>query len=217
MKFLRRIAITTFLLGITGCGSILSLKLGGPRVLGGIRADCQIAYEIPFEGGLFSLLDLPFSFLFDFLVFPWTFAYSAEHGERPLETPWTHPHSGPYATGIIEIYLHGVVTQASSPGYRVCAEKEFLGTPPSDWNGLANVKFKVFSSLTDPPLASITALPSGSTGYFLVAGGWEVPWEIIRVECDGFQPLEIPVSSLRSLTDERYWAKHLLIIRLAPR
>jgi uncharacterized protein YceK len=217
MRILATSLIALSLLGTTGCGSVISLRLGGPRVFGGVRCDCQLAYEIPFGVGLIFLLDLPFSLTFDTMVLPWTFAYSAEHGERPLETPFSHDYTGARSPRKVEIYLEGVVSQDSSPGYRVCTEREFLRTPSADWHSLANARFKVFSSLKDPPLSGISALPSSSTGYFLVHGGWEVPWEVIRVECDGFKSLEIPVSSLHSLTDESYWGEaHLLLIRLAP-
>lgn len=80
--------------------------------------------------------------------------------------------------------LEGMVVEGESPGAEVRAE-----WPPTDVRPVSGARIRVVSS------AATWRTETDRTGAFAVRGAGDAAWERLRVECDGYQPLEIPASA----------------------
>ncbi len=77
-------------LGAWGCASSRSWGQGCPGIYSGLRYSSEIRREIPFDGKVFYVLDLPFSALADTLAVPFTAFADPVRPERgfPLGCRW---------------------------------------------------------------------------------------------------------------------------------
>jgi hypothetical protein len=201
-------------LGLTGCGTMINLGAQKcpiyehPRIFGGVRIDAvHVLPELVPLGFLCALLDFPFSLAFDILTLPWTIPSTLEYGDRDT---WPEP-SGP--TAIVE----GVVVRTETPGYHVAPADEIWRTLPAGLQPLPSVRVRVFAKGNGAELAMGEPPISDNRGHFSLFSGWDSPWDKVRFECDGFEPLEIPASALHSPIDHNYWSEHRLFIRLKRR
>jgi uncharacterized protein YceK len=194
------------LIGLSGCGTIASHQLAGPRIYGGVRFDGQAVWERPPLLILFPL-DLPFSLAFDTLSLPWTITHTATTGEQPLETIFGEP-TKPHA--IVE----GIIVRGAASGYEVVAIQEW---PPKGLEPVVGGHVQIYANPKEAPLAVEGKTRSDERGRYELFSGWEPAWKHLRFEGEGFEPLEIPVSRLHDPTDQHYWGDHRLLIRLAPR
>jgi hypothetical protein len=199
---------------MTGCGTMINLGAQKcpiyehPRVFGAVRIDLVhvLLEEFPL-GFLCALLDLPFSVAVDILTLPWSIPSTVEYGDKDS---WPEP-SRPSA--IVE----GVVTKAEASEYRVMPADEIWRTLPAGMEPLENARVRVFAGKGGPELILKSSPSSDGRGHFSLFSGWDSAWERIRFECDGFEPLDIPVSTIHSPIDHEYWSGHRLLIRLTRR
>ncbi|HLY76224.1 MAG TPA: hypothetical protein VKU80_19140 [Planctomycetota bacterium] len=204
MRMFKRLIVTISLLSLTGCGTIISYRLAGSRIYGGVRCGGQLAYEtFPF-GVLFLLLDFPFSFLADTLTLPWTIPHAEEFGERPLETPFSGSGEASQRPPIANI--EGFVVQADTPKDQVFEAVPIDQLPP-DTKPLSGVGFKLFLRQQDPEARVFDLTLSDASGHFQLYGEWSDPWKTIHLNRVGYKTLVISVSSLHSPLDKEYWDK----------
>lgn len=201
-------------LGLAGCGTMINLGAQPcaiyehPRIYGAVRIDVlHIAPEDFPLGLLCALLDLPFSVVFDTLGLPWSIPATIKHGDHDS---WPEPNK-PHA--IVE----GVVVEGDRSGYQVRPAAEIWRELPVDLKPVPGAKVHVYGRTKDPELGIEGTLTSTDKGHFSLFSKWETPWKTVRIDCEGFDPVEIPVSELHSPTDQGYWGNQRLLIRLARR
>jgi len=203
---IRKRLLAVALLGLTGCGVYFSEQMAGPRVYGAVRFDFQAVWERP---GLVVLLplDLPFSLAIDTICLPYTIYHSATYGERELDTiqgEASKPHGS----------VEGILVRVATAGFEVVPLTEW---PPQGLDPIAGVHVQVYANPKEAPLPIGGTTRSDERGRYLLMGDWDPAWKHFRVEHEGYQPLDIPVSRLHDPTDQHYWADHRLLIRLARR
>jgi uncharacterized protein YceK len=209
MRIFKRAIAFVSLLSLMGCGCIISYTNNGQFIIaGGVRTGAIIVYDSPIFAPLY-LVDFPFSLAMDVLCLPASIPYTINYGEPPLWRP--EPDSTPH--GIVEGIVEGFVIQDEGLGYQVFPVE---GWPLADIRPLAGATVKVFADPKDPELHGVRRI-TDNKGHYLLTGDWHIPWKVIRVELDGFVPVEIPVSKLHSPADQAYWGNHRLLIRMKTR
>jgi uncharacterized protein YceK len=202
---IRRGLLSAALLGLTGCGIYFSQEMAGPRVYGAVRFDFQAVGERP---GLVVLLpfDLPFSLVFDTICLPYTIYYSATYGERELNTiqgEASKPH------GIVE----GTIVEGDTTSFEVLTVLEWR---QRQGRSIPGARVQIYGSrIPRAESAMGDVVLSDERGKYLLIHDWDPGWKLIRVDCNGFHPLEIAVSRLHDPTDQHYWSDHRLVIQLA--
>jgi uncharacterized protein YceK len=79
----RRLIVLIPLLGLCGCGTLLSPK---SSVYSGVQMDASLAYHsLPHPAALLPVIDMPFSFLADTVLLPATLSSSPEEKAEALE------------------------------------------------------------------------------------------------------------------------------------
>ena len=198
--------------GLTGCGTMINLGAQRcaiyehPRIYGAVRID--VVHFLPADfplGLLLALPDLPFSIVFDTLTLPWAINSTIEKGDKDS---WPEP-SRPHA--IVE----GVVIQGESADYRILPVGDIWRGLPAGMTPLQGARVRVFARTKEPELPTHGTLTSNEKGHFSLFSEWDTPWKIIRIECDGYKPVEIPVSKLHSPTDQSYWSENRVLVTMA--
>ncbi len=228
MSACKRMISALLLLGLGGCGTLLNLGAQPcpiyehPRVYGATRIDLVHLLPRDFPLGLLvALLDLPFSLLVDTLTLPWTIPTAIQYGDRDT---WPE-NTSPPKTEERRLYdlerppgptlVEGVVIRGDTPGYRIMPVSEIWEALPAGMQALPNVRVRAIAKAVGSDLATREGTSSDARGRFRLFSESGEPWKSIRVECDGFQSVEIPVSSLHSPTDLDYWREKRLLIRLS--
>ena len=196
----------------TGCGTIISLRYE-PRPYGGMQFDFGEALtKDPPLGFLFVLFDLPFSFLFDTLLLPATIRTATEAANR----------------GSTYVDIFGIVSEGDKPGYLEVPDTP-EDWPPKNVQPIGGAHFAVFVEVNgtlenlkleagDSYVRTATSQRDGQFSLYTDRkGDADIPWQRIVVERDGFQPVEIPGSTLHRAQDTEYWRHHHLLIRMARR
>jgi hypothetical protein len=150
------------------------------------------------------LLDLPFSPVFDTLTLPWSIPATIEYGDRDS---WPEP-SRPHA--IVE----GVVIEGATSGYQVLPAMEIWRELPAGMKPLPGARVRVEARAESAVQGTLT---STEKGHFSLFSQGETPWKVLRIDCEGYETVEIPVSELHSPTDQSYWSDQRLLVRLARR
>ena len=199
---------------LTGCGTMINLGAQRcaiyehPRIYGGVRID--VVHVLPDEfplGLLCALMDLPFSLSFDTLTLPWSIPATIEYGDKDS---WPEPNS-PHA--IVE----GVVIEGDSSGYQVLPAKDIWRQLPIGMKPLSGARVHVYGRAKGLELSVQGTLTSSDNGHFSLFSPWDTPWKNLRIDCEGYDAVEIPVSEFHSPTDQSYWGDRRILIRLARR
>src|SRR5260221_6728906 len=153
---LRRIALLLTVTAVAGCGTIASTKVEyGPRIYGGVRYDVDdLAIEGFPLGTLCGLLDFPFSFAADTLMFPVTLVL-ALGGESDSVT-----------------IVDGFVIEAGNPD-APDVEVSVSGPLPDYLKPIAGAEVRVASVKSKTEAA----------GYFSLRHQAGDRWETLRIEC----------------------------------
>lgn len=209
----------------SGCSTIGDLfetrNSDGQRIYGGVRRDCEhIAHPdsmavLPFV--VFGILDFPFSLGLDTVCLPVTLIF-ALFGSNTSRTDVDVPvePSPPRSFQTLKEIQGYVVQEEGKHGSRVFVIDAGAEMPPQG-QPLRGARVRLFAALE---VEGSDELPVGENaksddrGHFLLSGKRGVPWKSIRVECDGFQPVDIPWSSYHSPTDQDFWRNHRLLIRM---
>jgi|SRR5579862_828518 len=212
MRYRRTPLLAFLFLGLTGCGTVINLGIqrcpiyDHPRIYGAVRIDAvHIAPEEFPLGLVLALVDLPFSLAFDTLSLPCSIPLTITRGD---EDSWPKP-SRPHA--IVE----GVVIQGDTSGYRVVPVGDIWRGLPAGLIAVQGAGVHVFAQANGPEVTTQGTLTSNAQGHFSLFSEWDTPWKIIRIDGDGYQPVEIPVSKLQSPTDQSYWSEHRILVTLA--
>jgi len=123
---------------------------------------------------------------------------------------WPEP-SRPHA--IVE----GVVIQGESSGYRVLPTMDIWRGLPEGMTALQGARVNVAAQVKGTGLPVQGTLTSNEKGHFSLFSEWEIPWKSLRIECEGYEPVEIPVSDLHDPTDQSYWSEHRVLVSLKRR
>ena len=199
------------LLGLTGCGTVVSMNTYGPRIYSGVRYDSEVLVGIEQEGPgglpfplsvLNFLIDGPLSLAFDTVFLPWTIWHTIEHGEY-------RPKSDPPPLSKVE----GVVVEADEPGIDVLWKGK---QSASERAALSDVMLRITTTVEGNREELCNSM-SGVNGRFTLGGSRKHPWELLRVEGKGLQPFECSVTDLHSPYDKAYWKDYLLRIHVVRR
>ena len=209
----------------SGCSTIGDLletrNSDGQRIYGGVRRDCEhIAHPdsmAVLPSVVFGILDFPFSLGLDTVCLPVTviFAFSVNNPSRTdVEVP---AEPGPPRTFPTLKEIEGFVVQAEGNlGSRVLVIDAPVEMPPQG-QPLHGARVRLFLALEmegSDELPFRGSAKSDDRGHFMLSGKRGVPWKSIRVECEGFHPVEIPWSSYHSPADQDFWRNHRLLIRM---
>jgi uncharacterized protein YceK len=207
-------AIAVFcLLGLTGCSTVSSMNLLGPRIYSGVRYDAEsllcdddIPNLVPYPWTIpYVLFDLPLSLALDTIFLPFTFVHVVTRGEY-------RPHRGTADPPPLS-RIEGVILASDSAGFEVVeAGAELQSEDPP----IRSAQIRVFARMdADPEVLCLSW--SEDLGRFTLGGSRKFPWETLQVECRGHAPLAFSGSELHSPYDREYWKAHRLVIRMVRR
>jgi uncharacterized protein YceK len=227
VRTLRRMIVVMSVLGLSGCGWLINMGAQPcpiyehPRIYGGVRVDVihVLPEDFPF-GFLGALLDIPFSLVFDTLTLPWSIPATIEHGDRD-SWPESRPEPTPAPKAPLpelippHALVEGVVIAGDTSSYRVMPAGDVWKDLPVGMKPLPGARVQVFARAKGLELPVQGSPDSDEKGHFTLTSNWDPPWRVIRIECEGYQPLEILVSNLHSPTDQTYWRENRVLIRMA--
>jgi hypothetical protein len=163
--------------------------------MGGVRNDLEGISDRP-ETLIIAPFVMPIDLVTDTVVLPWSMSFVLAHGEQD---PNHHPEPEP------ESMLVGTIFQDEVSGYEVLSLRSFQDLP-TELTPLAGARVTVLAA----PPRSFTIAQSQETstdGSFSLWGTRDIAWVRLRVEREGFESLEVPLSDLHLPSDRTAWSR----------